>query len=373
MRIAYLSEGYSVYDRRFLEKMVERGHEVHFISYYPCERVSVEGVKNYHYDYTTMHRYRHFLTMQTILHLRKLLKNIQPDILHSRWIPNHGFLGALSCFHPTLSMPFGSDILIKPDLSPFMKWRTRFTLKQADMIGCDAQSVKNKIIELSSCSPEKIVVFPFGIDLTVFRPLNRSSRVRERLGWKDKKILIMTRSFASPLYGHKYFFEALPVIIQEIPDTRVILVGSGQLLDQYRARIIEMELQDKVYFAGRANEVKMNEYLNAADIYVTSSLSDGTSCSMLEAMACGLPVIVSDAPSYYEWVEDGINGFIIPRKNPTHLAERLIHILADECLRGRMGRENIKIAQKRADWDKNFSVLEGIYEKIVGCSRPNIR
>jgi len=373
MKIAYLSRGNSVYDRRFLEKMVERGHEPYFISYYPCERVAVNGVKSFHFDYTSMHYFRRFLSLQTALHLKKLLNQIQPDVLHTGWVQDHGFIGALSGFRPTLSMPFGSDILINPDLSRSFRWITRFTLRRADMITCDCELVKNKIIELSGYPTEKIIVFPWGVDLNVFRPLNGTSRVRERLGWKDKKILIMTRSFAIPLYGHEYFINALPVILREVPDGRVILVGSGQLLDQYSARVIKMGLQDKVYFAGWVDEVQMSEYLNAADIYVTTSLSDGTSCSLLEAMACGLPVVVSDAPSYYEWVEDGINGFIVPRKNSDYLAERLIQILADRSLRERMGKENLKIAQKRADWGKNFDILEEIYKELTCRSKHSIQ
>lgn len=170
MKIAYLSRGHSVYDRRFMGKMVERGHKVYFISYFPGEKVKVEGVENYFYDYTSMHRINRFISYQTALHLRKLLKNICPDVLHTGWIPDMGFFGALSGFHPTLSMPWGSDILIKLDLSRFLRRITGFTLRRADMITCDCQLVKNRIIELAGCSPDRIVIFPWGIDLQTFRP-----------------------------------------------------------------------------------------------------------------------------------------------------------------------------------------------------------
>ena len=70
MRIAYLSRGNSIYDCRFLEKMVERGHEPYYISYYPYERIEVKSVKAFHYDYLTMHRFGRFLLLRTALHLR---------------------------------------------------------------------------------------------------------------------------------------------------------------------------------------------------------------------------------------------------------------------------------------------------------------
>lgn len=127
----------------------------------------------------------------------------------------------------------------------------------------------------------------------------------------------------------------------------------------------ELGLVDIVYFAGMLDDRGMAQYLNATDIYMTTSLSDGTSACMLEAMACGLPVIVSDAPAYFEWVEDGINGYIVPRRNSTVLAERLIALLQDPVQCRKMGQRNLQIARERADWERNSDVFEGIYEGLM--------
>ena len=364
MKIAYLSRGNSVYDRRFLEKMLERGHEVYFISYYPCQRVEVEGVRTFHYDYWTMHRFGRFIMLQTALHLRRLLNRIRPDVLHTGWVQDHGFIGALSGFHPTLSMPWGSDILIKPDQSPSLKRRTRFTLKRADMITCDCQVVKKKIIELSGYSPEKIVVFPWGIDLGTFHH-EFSGKVRKELGWEDKAILICTRNFDIRAHGVEYFILAIPGILERLPDVKVILVGSGLLEHEYREMVSKMGLDNVVHFSGWLNEIQMAEHLNAADVYVSTSLSDGTSASLLEAMACGLPVVVSDVLSNYEWVEEGANGYIVPRKDGALLADRIVALLRNPDLQKQMGKRNFQIAQERADWEKNFSILEDIYRSLV--------
>ncbi len=363
MKIAYLSRGNSVYDRRFLEKMVERGHEPHFISYYPCEHVQVAGVQNYFYDYTKYH-FNHLVALRTAWQLRRLLYCIQPDVLHTGWVQDHGFFGALSGFHPTLSMPWGSDILTVPNASFFGRWVARFTLKRADMITCDCELVKQKIMHLVGYPAEKIVVFPWGIDLNVFKPSSDSAAIRKALGWEDKRILIMTRQF-KPVYGIEYFIDALPLVIRQRPETRVILVGTGPLENAYRQRISALGLDKYVHFAGWLNESAMVLHLNAADIYVTTSLSDGTSASLLEAMACGLPVIVSDAPAYAEWVQEGVNGFIVPRKDSTVLPERIIEFLDDDCLRQEMGNHNQQIAQKRANWESNFDTLQRIYETLA--------
>lgn len=361
MKIAYLSHGHNVYDRRFLEKMVERGHQAHLLSYWP-ERANVDipGVTTYYYR-LSFPRYR---LLPAILHLKRLLHVIRPDILHTGYVLHHGFYGALSGFHPILSMPWGSDILEVPDESWYGRWITRFTLKRANMITCDCALVKNRIVELTGYPAEKIVIFPWGVDLGIFRPDPKPSAIRRQLGWQDNPVLIMTRNFR-PVYGIEFFIEALPEVLRAHPETRIILVGSGPLEDDYRRHLDTLGLSEEIYFAGRVDEPTMAAYLNAADIYVTTSLSDGTSASMLEAMACGLPVAVSDAPAYYEWVQDGVNGFVVPRRDVEQIAACLIRLIGDRDLRKDMGARNLEIARERADWERNFDILEGIYVRLI--------
>jgi glycosyltransferase involved in cell wall biosynthesis len=372
-KILYVSEGYNVYDRRFLEKMIERGHEPIFVSYLQGEIVSVKGVKTIHKPFAFWMRFGrlggplHFPQFRRALivqHLCEVIRKGRPDVLHTGYIREHGYYGALTGFHPVLSMPWGSDVLVRPDKTVWDAKIVRFTLQKADMITCDCELVKNRIIELTGCLPNKIVVFPWGVDLTNYRPIKGPSVIRERLGWQEKSVLIMNRQF-EPIYGIEYFLDALPIIIRACAEVKVLLIGKGSLEDKLKSMVKELGVADYVYFAGTVDDQDMAQCLNAADIYVTTSLSDGTSACMMEAMACELPVIVSDAPAYFEWVEDGINGYIVPRRNFTVLAERLIELLQNPMKRKKMGQHNLQIARERADWERNFDVLEGIYEVLV--------
>ena len=363
MKIAYLSRGNSIYDRRFLEKMVERGYGVHFISYHHGQPVEVGGVKNYFFNYNTMHRLKRLTMPQTAWHLRRLLNVIKPDVLHTGWVQDHGFLGALSGFHPTLSMPWGSDVLIRPYDSALAMWRSRFTLKRADMITCDARSVKDHIIKLTGDQSDKTVVFPWGIDLKTFRP-EHSGMVGKSLGWEDKKVLICTRNFDIKVHGVEYFIRSIPAVLERCPDVRVIHVGSGPLEQEYRKLVSELNLDQVVHFAGWLDETQMAVHLNAADVYISTSLSDGTSCSLLEAMACGLPVVVTDVASNFEWVEDGVNGYIVPREDENRLAEKIAVLVENNEVQKKMEERNLEIAHERADWEKNFTILEEIYKAL---------
>ncbi len=372
-RILYLSEGNTVLDRRFLEKMVERGYNPIPVSYSLAEIITVEGLETIHKPFRFWTRFGHFgkrlhfhwfRRKLIVWHLCKVIRKIQPDVLHTGYIREHGYYGALSGFHPTLSMPWGSDVLVRPDKSEYDAKIVRFTLQEANMIACDCELVKNRIIELTGCSPDKIIVFPWGVDLKNYRPVDGQSVIREQLGWQENDVLIMNRQF-EPVYGIEYFLDALPNVVKACPRVRVLMIGKGSLEGKLRSMVQELGLGDYVYFPGTVDDRCMTQCLNAADIYVTTSLSDGSSKCMLEAMACGLPVVVSDAPVYFEWVDDGINGYIVPRRNSSVLSQRLIQLLNDPRLRPEMGKRNLKIAQERADWEHNFDVLEGVYTDLV--------
>ena len=372
MRICYVSSTLSNHDKRFLEKFVEKRYEVHVVSFTNVRMGDMDGI--------TFHSFpiefgEESLTLtggvklvpdmiRAATFLRKVLKEIKPDVLHAGFVQKDGFPSALTGYHPFLLMPWGSDILVHPKKSFLIKMLTKFTLRRADMITCDAEFVKREIIRISGYPEDKIVVFPWGIDLNKFHPGEEGSDIRKRLAWEDKKILIMTRPF-KPVYGIEYFLNSLTKVVKDVPSVRILLCGDGPLKDKFVEFVRKHSLDDYVFFAGLIPNEELPKYYNAADVYVSTSLSDGTSLSLLEAMACGLPTVVTDVPANLEWIVDGENGFVVPRRDSKILAEKLVQLLQDETRQKAFRNKNIKIAKERADWDKNFEKLVGVYETLL--------
>lgn len=383
MRICYVSNILYMHDQRFLRKLTEAGYETWLVTYrnddIPAQIAEIEGLNIIHVRPKYLRRLQKYLHGTKVFHFRQLLKRIQPDILHSGYVWNDGFLAALSGFHPHLSMPWGSDVLTQPDESRICRWIVRYTLSRADMITCDAERVKEKIIELSGYRPEKIVVFPWGLELEMFNPQVDGSQIRNELGWEENRVLIMNREMNSK-NNVACFIEALSAVVRESPDTRVLLLGSGIMHDQIRELVRRNGLEQYVHFAGWVSIHDMPKYLRASDIYVSCALMDGSSMSLLEAMACSLPVVVTDIPSILEWIDDGYNGLVVPRRDSEALAVKILELLQDSSLRQRMSERNIHIARQRADWDRNFAKLEHIYHRLVatssdvqGCEREKDR
>jgi glycosyltransferase involved in cell wall biosynthesis len=371
MRIAYLSSALTVHDERFLRKLVERGYETSLITYYPSALpLSIAGISGL----TIVHpRPRRLLRLQSGLFgfkgasLRRILQALKPDVLHSGYVWKDGFAAARAGFHPHLVMPWGSDILVEPVRSRVLKWIVRYVLRRADMITCDCQVVADRIVALSGFPRDRIVVFPWGVDRAVFHPDVVPATVRRDRGWVDKTVIIMNRNF-EPIYNVAGFLFALELILRQRSDVRVLLGGSGSEEGRLRELVRNRGLEDVVLFLGKISPARMAEYLVASDLYVSNSFSDGSSLSLLEAMSCGLPVVVTDVAANLEWVTPGENGFVVRRGDSAGLAATLLVALSDPDRLREMSARNLETALARANWDRNFAKLEDVYRRLKAAN-----
>jgi glycosyltransferase involved in cell wall biosynthesis len=369
-----LSDGVNVHDFRFLFSLAKRKHEVHLVSFFHEElSASLEknGIFVHHVKLPSMRSSLYANYIISPLLFRRMVTKLKPDIVHSGWLQSYGFYSAFADYHPILSMPWGTDIFLWPKKSTILKAITRFTLSRADMITCDCEQVKKDILELVDFPPERIIVFPWGIDLKIFNPSSGDGGIRKKLGWDDKPVFVHTRKLLD-LYGVRYVMRAIPKVLKEVPNAMFLFCGSGPLENEMIETARNYGISSHVYFAGNVANEELPRFLNSADIYVSGSLYDGTSVSLLEAMACGLPVVVTDVPAILEWVQDGKNGSVVPRRDSSTLARRIVELANDSTLRKTFSRENLAIAKKRADWEKNLDILENIYRRLPNLPRLRI-
>ena len=408
MRIIYLSHILNIHDYRFLEKLSSSNHDVLLVAIdnnkIPEPISSIVDLKyvtisrplprlNYKYYFSIVSivlALRHMLyrvieksgflvklfnKRTLLLHeefrflfyrekLSRVINKFNPDVIHAGWIQLDGIVAVLSGFKPILLMPWGSDILRFPFNNKKTMRQTKYVIEKSSHIYCDCEKVKETILEISNFDSNHISVFPNGIDLSLFNPKRTKDSIIKSLGWEGKRIIIMTRSFW-PVYGIQFFLMALPNVFNAVSQTRVLIAGSGPLEDELKEIVSSLDLNQYVHFAGFIPNDQLAYYLNSAEIYVSTSKNDGTSLSLLEAMACELPVVVSDVPAICEWIRDGINGYIVPRATVNPISEKIIALLNDRSLANKMGRLNYHIANEKADWNINYSKLENIYQKLV--------
>lgn len=296
--------------------------------------------------------------------LAEACARLKPDLIHAGPVQSCGFLSARTGFHPLLLMSWGSDILRDADTDEHSREVTRFTLQASDWLLCDCAAVKNRVREFTAYDESRIIMFPWGVDLRKFRPSPGPSPLRKELGWEDCTVILSTRMW-EPVYGMDTLLEAFRLEAARDPGLRLILLGNGSLGPWIRGFIRDEGLGERVVMPGVVEEAGMPAFFHASDLYLTCSLSDGTSVSLLQAMACGLPVVVTDLPGNREWVTGGENGMLARAGDPGDYAGAIARISrATPAERERIAGMNRGITERRADWDKNILLLLAAYDRI---------
>ncbi|MCI0449413.1 MAG: glycosyltransferase family 4 protein [Chlorobi bacterium] len=362
MKVIYVSSNGGIHDFRFLNKL-EKDYEVLFLHYAANEIIDeIDKLENLEII-SKKPAFKSFPLISETGHFKRVLNEFKPDIVHTGYVWQVGVLASLAGIHPHLSMPWGSDILIEPDNSIIKKKLVKKVVNQCDHIQCDAEFVKQKIINDYGLDEDKITVFPWGIDLSLFKKFDRDA-ARAKLHIDNDKFVVVFNRYLEQVYGINYLLEAFKIFAKDKEDVLLVMLSEGDLKNSVLKFITENKMEVKINLIGKVSNFELPEFLNAADIYVSSSLSDGTSLSLLEAMACGMGLVVTDVPAIREWVNEE-NGLIVERKNSPRFAKAMQTYYENRDLIKKHGERSSEIASSRADWDKNYLKLKEIYTKLL--------
>jgi len=361
MRVLYFSRDYTPHDHRFLTALAQTEHEVHYLRLEWGQELESRPlpVNVRQVDWWIDRRHVRLIDgPQLLIGLRRVLHELQPDLVHAGPVQQCAFFTAAVGFQPLLTMSWGSDLLVgaAPGVG---RWIAKYALARSAVLVCDCRTVSSAAQQLGMPA-KKIVAFPWGVDLGYFVP-GEDGGLKAKLGWGDDFVLLSTRSW-EPICGVVELMEGFIQAAQFNPRLRLMVLGGGSLQTRIEAMLSEAGMLERVHFAGRVGYAELPDYYQAADIYVSASHSDGSSISLLEAMASGLPALVSDIPGNREWVEPGVNGWWFPDGDVESLAERIL--LSYQALPElkRLGSASRLIAEQRADWKRNFESLLKAYD-----------
>jgi glycosyltransferase involved in cell wall biosynthesis len=309
--------------------------------------------------------------------LRRVVKDVRPDLIHAGPIQTCAFLAVLSRFQPILTMSWGYDLMQDADRDPWWRWVTRYTLQRSSFFVSDARITRAKAISLGM-RPDRIAVFPWGVDLLHFRPPSHgqsksTGRGRKTLSQRSRKtarqsfVLLCNRSW-EPRYGVDVLVRAFVLAARRQENLSLILLGGGSQGNAFRQILLDAGQIDRVQFAGHVTNASLPRWYHMADLFVSPSHVDGSSVSLMEALACGTPVLVSDIPANKEWVRNGVNGWLFCDGDIEALSEQLLQISSHPAALPRISRAARKVAEARADWNRNFRVLLRSYQRVVAMS-----
>lgn len=291
--------------------------------------------------------------------LIRLIREYQPDIIHSHYATSYGLLGALCRFKPFILSVWGSDIYIFPNKTALHKLLIKYNLSMASSILSTSNALA---VETKKYTNKLIVVTPFGINMNIFRPIENVVNVFDK-----NDIVIGTVKSLEDVYGIDYLIEAFNVLKRRYSDIpiKLLLVGGGTKEMHLKNVVSNYGLENDTVFTGRVSYNEVPIYQNMLSIYVALSLSESFGVSVIEASACEKPVVVSNVGGLLEVVENGVTGFIVESKNVDQAVEALEKLILNEDLRRAMGKAGRKRVEMLYNFENNVNQMIAIYNQSL--------
>lgn len=194
---------------------------------------------------------------------------------------------------------------------------------------------------------------------------------RAALGLDQDRPVVMTVGRHVVVKGHRYLVEAARLVVQEIPDLAVVLIGDGHLWTELKQQVAAAGLQDVVQLVGARRDARM--LLDAADVFVLPSLHEGMPLALLEAMEAGLPLVATRVSGSEEVVLPGETGLLVPPRRPAALAAGLAEVLREPRLRSRMGRAGRQLFLDRYTSTRMAEQTQALYGQLLAGAAPGSR
>jgi L-malate glycosyltransferase len=360
MRIGILTHGNNLFGRHYVRAFRERGHEaiellltqrdlaVPFGEINPSEVYQL-GPKEYQ-PLRTSSRLPYLKMTRPV---RRAVKECNLDIVFGLYLSSAGVLACLSGHPHVVVSARGGDV---NDHIQSCLWRTAFRWmgRRADMVHTVSQPLAD-LLHSKACVPEeKFHVSCIGVDTSRFGiidPNQRPGRGR-----------ILSTRVHKPVYDQGTLVRAVAELKRRGIPCDLTFATSAHEVEKTRSVVKECDVEDCVTFLPSYDIRELPDLMRQADVYVSCSLSDGTSSSLLEALSMGTFPVVSDIESNRVWINSGENGLLFPTGNWMALADALVRSMNDKEWQARAAVENRCRVKEHGDMNKNMDALLDAFE-----------
>jgi glycosyltransferase involved in cell wall biosynthesis len=352
MRVVYLADAPYVHTRRWVEHFARAGWEAHVVSFRPGE---IEGARvHYVGGFERLGRARYLIHAGRV---RRLVRELRPDLLHAMHLTSYGYLAARCDVRPTLTSVWGTDILEAPGWSPFHRYLTRAALAGADHVTATGMHLANATLRYTP-NAKPVTVVPYGVDLARFRPA-------ERNGARPDDIVVGAVARLSIEKGLDVLLRAVAQLAGDGLPLRVVLAGEGPQRQRLERLAEQLGLARHVEFRGEVPHERVPDVLAELDIFAMPSRAEGFGVAALEAAAMELPVAGSRVHGIPDVVEDGVTGLLVPPGDAAALAQAIGRLARDGALRAELGRAGRALVERRYRWEENAAQMERLYDHLV--------
>lgn len=287
--------------------------------------------------------------------LKKLLKEWNPDILHSHFISSYGLLGAIVDYKVHFVSVWGKDIFDFPKKNKLNEKLVRFTLSKATAI-CSTSHIMAKETNLYTDRP--VYVTPFGVDLGIFHPAQDDTEFTD-------KIIVGTVKALEDKYGIADLVKGFALFNKEYPNSELLITGDGPQRKEYEQLATDLGISDVTTFTGKVPNTEVPNIIRKMSIFAVPSTEDSESFGVaaVEAMACGVPVVVSNVGGLPEVVVKDVTGIVTDKESPDQLAAAFKKLARNNEMRMKMGEAGVAHVKNHYSWIDNANYMLTLYEK----------
>jgi glycosyltransferase involved in cell wall biosynthesis len=360
MRLAFLSIGRHIHTERWIRWFAARGHACHLLTVQPGP---IDGVSVH--DISRAGPGKPVRYWRSLGVVRRLLADLQPDLLNTHFLTGYGYWGHFSGFHPNVLTVWGDDVYLTPFENPLKRWLARRALGSCDALTGDSTDILQTACAQLGADPRRAYRVLWGVDLERFQPRDAAAwRAAHGFG-PDDVVVFSPRSYTQPYYNIDVIIAAAVRVRQAEPRARFLFAGYEGDPAPFQRQVAEAGLDGVARVIGRIPHAEFATALCASDVFVSVPSVDATAVSLLEAMSCARACIVSALPSAREWVQDGVTGRVVAPRDAAALADAMLAYVRDPAVRQAHGAAARAQAERLYGFDANMRHVDAIFRALL--------
>lgn len=292
--------------------------------------------------------------------LSRAIKQLRPDVIHAH-DPHAVAMAAIALSMST--QPKRAPLVAARRVDFRLKGNalSRWKYDQVDCFICASEAIRQMLLADGIAAARAVTVHE-GIDLARVAAAQPAA-LHHELWLPHGAPIVGNVAALVPHKGQRHFVEAAALVVREVPDARFVIAGEGELRGALEQQIRHLGLDKHVLLAGfRPDVLSLHK---AFDLFVMSSVTEGLGTSLLDAMACGRPVVATTAGGMPEVVQDGKTGILVPPRDHQAMAHAIVRLLQDESLRQRMGAAGLSLVNAQFSAERMVADTLRVYERIV--------
>lgn len=306
---------------------------------------------------TSTSKWRYLLSVKQ---LRRIIREFKPHVLHAHYASSYGLIALLTGFPRLAISVWGSDIFEFPTRSPVHRFLIRRILSEARVIHSTGTVMAQ---EAKKYTDTPVEIIPFGLDLNLYHPGHPENDPKER----QTAPRIGTVKSLEKIYGTDILIAAFALVQREIPQATLHITGDGSLRSACEKQVQDLGLDHCVHFYGKVAPLQVPDQLRRLDIFCNLSRRESFGMSVLEASACGLPVVATRVDGVVETAQDGINAISVNKEDVQATADALLRLIREPELYTRLRQGGLNLVHSRFDREKIRDRIPYFYQKVTGA------